>query len=229
MTIIAEIKQDLKKIEEALKHEVASGYEIVSSAEEEKTDLLQAKLLLFSAKFGNYDFEKLLPAALAVELFGMAFKRHYHFPLPTCLPVGTAVGMVPDSRLINFSLIIGDFYYAQALSLVSSLNDVRIVEILAQTILGFARGNSEELSGIERLRELASLHQTSCRLGALIGEVDEKVAEGLKTFGNNLGMFYEAKNSSRDVDKNCKNDVLKVLRLLPENDVKKELQLLIPD
>jgi len=197
---------------------VASGREIVSSTEEEKTDLLQAKLLLLSAKFGNYDFEKLLPAALAVELFSLAFKRHYYSRLPT-----------PDSRPINFSLIIGDFYYAKALSLVSSLNDVRVVEILAQTILSFTRGNSEELNGIERLSELASLHQTSCWLGALVGEVDEKVAEFLKAYGVNLGILYEAKNSSRDVDKNCKNDVLKVLRFLPENDAKKELRLLIPD
>jgi len=213
-----EIKQDLKKVEEALKREVVSGHKIVSSSEEEKTDLLQAELFFLSAKFGNYDFEKLFPAALAVELFSFAFKRHYHSPLPT-----------PHSRLINFSLIIGDFYYAKALSLVSSLNDVRIVEILAQTILSFTRGNSEELSGIERLSELASLHQTSCWLGALVGEVDEKIIEVLKTFGNNLGMFYEARNSSNDIDENYKNDVLKVLQFLPENDAKKELRLLIPD
>jgi len=218
LKIIAEIEKDLKKVKEALKYEVASGHKIVLSSEEEKTDLLQAELLLLSAKFGNYDFEKLLPAALAVELFSFAFKRHYHSRLPT-----------PDSRLINFSLIIGDFYYAKALSLVSSLNDVRVVEILAQTILSFTRGNSEELSGIERLSELASLHQTSCWLGALVGEADEKVVEGLKAYGVNLGILYEARNSSNDIDENYKNDVLKVLRLLPENDVKKELRLLIPD
>jgi len=215
LKIIAEIEKDLKKVKEALKYEVASGHKIVLSSEEEKTDLLQAELLLLSAKFGNYDFEKLLPAALAVELFSLAFKRHYHSRLPT-----------PDSRLINFSLIIGDFYYAKALSLVSSLNDVRVVEILAQTILSFTRGNSEDLEEPERLSELAALYKTSCWLGALIGVTNGKIIEALKAFGVNLGLLYEAKGSSIDIIETCKDAAKKALDGLPNGPDREQLKLI---
>jgi len=223
--VITELKRDLKKVEEALRREVASGHEIVLSAEKEKTDLLCAKLLLLSAKFGNYDFKKLLPAALAVEFFNFAFKKHYsHQPRQRRAGI-TAI----SHQQTNFSLIIGDFYYAKAISLASSLNNVRAIDILAQTILSFARGNSEKLSVAERLRESAVLYQTSCWLGTLISGADEKVVETLKAYGINLGMFYEIKKRSNDTAETYKNNILKTLRLLPENDAKKELQLLIPD
>ncbi len=195
---------------------MASGHKIFSSSDNNEMeripqgrDLLQAKLLLLSAEFGSYDFERLLPAALAVELFDLAFKRRYYSPLT------------------NFSLIIGDFYYAKAISLVTFLDDVGVVNILAQTIASFARGNSEDLEEFERRSELATLYRTSCWLGALIGKVDEKIVETLKSFGLNFGIFYEVGGISGNVIETCKNVAIESLEDLPGCPTSEQFKLLI--
>jgi hypothetical protein len=63
---------------------------------------LQAALLLLSAKFGDYDFERLKPAAVGVELLDLAVRKHYPKPatsrqLPGARDQGSAASRQPPA------------------------------------------------------------------------------------------------------------------------------------
>ncbi|MDO8885582.1 hypothetical protein, partial [Candidatus Oleimmundimicrobium sp.] len=101
------------------------------------------------------------------------------------------------------------------------------INILAQTIASFARGNSEDLEELERLSELAALYKTSCWLGALIGGANGKIIEALKFFGLNFGILREAKGSSIDIIETYKDSAKKALDGLPNGPDREQLKLIV--
>jgi geranylgeranyl pyrophosphate synthase len=66
----------LKVVLDEVKKEASSHPTLAEKATQTKEPLL-ATLLLFSAKLGEYNFERILPAAVAVELIEMAVDEHF--------------------------------------------------------------------------------------------------------------------------------------------------------
>lgn len=76
VAIFEEIQGDLKVVFDEVKKEASSHPTLAEKAAQIRVPLL-ATLLLFSAKLGEYDFERILPAAVAVELIEMAVDEHF--------------------------------------------------------------------------------------------------------------------------------------------------------
>ncbi|MDI6891803.1 MAG: polyprenyl synthetase family protein [Actinomycetota bacterium] len=217
---LEEIQDDLGRVVEELRQEARGGPRlrrgenklIFQTMKDELDEYpLRAALLLLSAKFGDYDFERLKPAAVGIELLNLAVRKHYPRPGARVQGLKTRVmgqGAREEGRRTkdeasfgklrikpssdNFSLITGDYYYARAVSLGSTFDDTRVVKIMVQAISEIAQGEVESQKSLNKsaLKKLASLYSASCHLGALISGVSEVATKVLKEYGLNLGAAY---------------------------------------
>ncbi len=170
---------------------------LAAKAEREKTPLL-ATIFLFTARFGDYDFEKLKLVGEALELIEMAVEEHY-------LPKESSEkkeGASSDEFSDNLSLITGDYYYSRAIMLVAGLRDVSIIRVLAETVATIAEamtfpppveGKPKEVVSryLEWIDKMVALYVAAPRLGAYLSNLPEDLKETMEDFGRSLGgLFY---------------------------------------
>lgn len=202
--IFEEIQDDINLVLEDVKRE-ASSHPLLGGEALEIREPLLATLLLFSAKFGQYDFERLKPAAIAVELLELAVEKHY--PSGVELPSGkgkkkaSEEAAVESTREENLALITGDYYYSRAILLVAGLKDVFAIKVLAEAIADVADAItmkiSADLSGdhliqvfCDRVSKFVALYDAACHLGGYLSGVEETTLENLRGFGLGLGGLY---------------------------------------
>ncbi|BAU23977.1 hypothetical protein THC_1613 [Caldimicrobium thiodismutans] len=101
------------------------------------------------------------------------------------------------------TILVGDYLYAKALKIASSLQNPSIMEEITQTTLLMSEGEvlqllhlddteiSEEAYYEVIYRKTAVLISCSCKVGALLSGVEDKKAEELANFGYNLGMAFQ--------------------------------------
>lgn len=101
------------------------------------------------------------------------------------------------------TILVGDYLYAKALKIASSLQNPSIMEEITQTTLLMSEGEvlqllhlddteiSEEAYYEVIYRKTAILISCSCKVGALLSGVEDKKAEELANFGYNLGMAFQ--------------------------------------
>jgi heptaprenyl diphosphate synthase len=197
----------------------ASSHPLLGSEAREIREPLLATLLLFSAKFGNYDFERVKPAAVAVELLELAVEKHY--PTGIELPGGkgtkkkggedeTDTGAEQNTREENLALITGDYYYSRAILLVAGLKDVFAIKVLAEAIADVADAITiripPDISGddlvqafCDKVAKFVALYDAACLLGGYLSGLTEDTLENLRSFGLGLGgLFYVSQYFSED-------------------------------
>lgn len=101
------------------------------------------------------------------------------------------------------TILVGDYLYAKALKIASSLQNPYIMEEITQTTLLMSEGEVLQLlhlddTGISEesyyeviYRKTAILISCSCKVGGLLAGAEEKLAESLANFGYNLGMAFQ--------------------------------------
>jgi len=101
------------------------------------------------------------------------------------------------------TILVGDYLYAKALKIASSLRNPEIMEIITETTLLMSEGevlqllhlDDTELSEEEYYevirRKTAVLMACACKVGALIGNGNIKEAKNFYNFGFNLGMAFQ--------------------------------------
>ncbi|MBI4744644.1 MAG: hypothetical protein HY776_07505, partial [Actinobacteria bacterium] len=119
------ILKDLEKIKHQLKKEISN--DVIFGNMNDKRSLIASMVLLFISNLNSYDFEKVFPTALAIELLDFGAERHY------------SSGLEDDYK---HSLIEGDFFYAKAFSFVAPLKDNHIIKLLADAIAEIAEAES---------------------------------------------------------------------------------------
>jgi len=245
--IAKEIQEDLSQVAKQLKDELTRGHPLLSSERLEiERSLILTPLLLVSAKMNRYDFSKLKPVGLALELLDLAVKRHYksdgrwqmadgreeksevrgqnivaetfRFPYGGLKTSATSDIRHPTSD-INLALIAGDYYYAKALCLVAQLKDSRVIEILSQAVAFIAEGMAEESGHTDGLRKRASLYTAACHLGAYLSESDLETIELLKNYGENFGIAHQMIINGQESEqaKNFFEAARQALFFLPES------------
>jgi len=97
----------------------------------------------------------------------------------------------------------GDFIFARALKYVTTIENPRVHEILARTMVEIVNGEVIQIEDKFRLdqnikdyfrrikRKTALLIESSCELGAVVAEVDSKNVIHLKRFGYFVGMSFQ--------------------------------------
>lgn len=162
-----------------------------------KDNFVLTSWLLLAAQFGRYDFRKLKPLAVALELLDLAVKEHYF--VSRRLQKGSRKLHVDADN--NLLLITGDYYYARAIILVAPLGD-EIVGALAEAIANISAAEVIETDkktpskslfncNLGKLEKQASLYKTACFLGSYLSGVPTKLSKNLSEVGLFLGAALE--------------------------------------
>lgn len=101
------------------------------------------------------------------------------------------------------SVLVGDFLYSRAFEMMVKVDNMRVMEILAQTTNTIAEGEVMQLLNIkdadtteERYMAViqsktAKLFEAACRLGAVLGNRPEETESALAAYGTHLGTAFQ--------------------------------------
>ncbi|HZR02911.1 MAG TPA: octaprenyl diphosphate synthase [Burkholderiales bacterium] len=101
------------------------------------------------------------------------------------------------------SVLVGDFLYSRAFQMMVELNDMRVMEVLANATNTIAEGevlqllncNDPDVTEDGYLRVIryktAKLFEAAAQLGAIVGHASREVEEGLARYGMHLGTAFQ--------------------------------------
>jgi octaprenyl-diphosphate synthase len=109
-------------------------------------------------------------------------------------------------------VLVGDFLYSRAFQMMVSLNNIRVLDVLADATNVIAEGEVLQLMNMhdadlavdEYLRVIrfktAKLFEASARLGALIAGTDPATEEACASYGRSLGTAFQLIDDLLDYD-----------------------------
>jgi heptaprenyl diphosphate synthase len=196
---------DLTSVESALRDEIQRDPDVVATP---MADLfaaggkrLRPALVLLAARCGQYDLDKLMPAAMAVELTHAATLVHDDVIDRSAVRRGrpTVAASLGDEPAI----VIGDFYFAKAYEHAARTNSTEVVGILARTVMEICAGEvrqqairyhyrtdvDEYLRRIEA--KTATLLAACCDIGSVLAGLPPKQRDALHKYGQMLGLAFQ--------------------------------------
>ncbi len=227
---------DLAAVDRMLRSEIGHDPPAVGAA---MADLFEAGgkrlrpgLVLLSAKFGDYDLDRLAPAAMAVELTHAA--TLVHDDVIDRSPTRRGRPTIAASRGDEPAIVIGDYYFADAYELAARTGSAQVVSILAHAVMRICQGELQQQSVryrystgvdeyIERIAaKTAILLGASCDIGALVAGVGVEERRALVAYGHSLGVAFQIVDdvldytgTEGDVGKTLGHDVAEGFATLP--------------
>lgn len=203
--IYSDLKPEIEIIEKELEQALSSSSRVINDA---SLHLLQAGgkrirpvFVIISAKFGNYDIERVKNIAVPLELIHSASLVHDDVIDNADLRRGRpTVRSQWNNRVAMYT---GDFIFARALEYVSNIEDTRVHRILARSMVEICNGEIIQIEDKYRLsqnikdyfrrikRKTALLIESSCELGAVATKADDKIVQTLRRYGYFVGMSYQ--------------------------------------
>jgi octaprenyl-diphosphate synthase len=113
------------------------------------------------------------------------------------------------------SVLVGDFLYSRAFQMMVSVNNMRVLAVLADATNTIAEGEVLQLMNMhdpdlavdEYLRVIrfktAKLFEASARLGAILGGADAPLEEACADYGRSLGTGFQLVDDLLDYDGNA--------------------------
>ena len=101
------------------------------------------------------------------------------------------------------SVLVGDFLYSRAFQMMVSVDDMRVMAVLAEATNTIAEGevlqllnvhnaDTDELRYLEVVRrKTAKLFEASTRLGAILGRATPEIEDGLAQYGMHVGTAFQ--------------------------------------
>ena len=203
--LYADIKPDIEIIEKELEKALNSSSHLLNGA---SIHLLQAGgkrirpvFALLSAKFGDYNIERIKNIAVPLELIHMGSLVHDDVIDNSDMRRGReTVKAQWNNRVAMYA---GNFIFARALEYVTSIENPLSHQILAKTMVELVNGEVIQIEDKFRLdqtlkdyfrrikRKTALLIESSCELGAVVSEADIKTVRHLKRYGYFVGMSFQ--------------------------------------
>lgn len=166
-------------------------------------------VLLFAGAFGFDGPEKFLLAA-TVEFIHTATLLHDDVVDESSMRRGrdTANAVFGNAA----SVLVGDFLYSRAFQMMVAVNDMRVLDVLANATNVIAEGEVLQLMNMhdadlaveEYLRVIrfktAKLFEASARLGAILAGVDRETEEACADYGRALGTAFQLIDDLLDYD-----------------------------
>jgi len=162
---------------------------------------IRPALVLLSAKIGTYDLDRLMPAAVAVELTHAATLVHDDVIDRATMRRGrpTVAASLGDEPAI----VVGDYYFAKAYEQAANTQTPEVVTILAEAVMKICAGEvrqqairhhydatlDEYMPRIEA--KTATLLAACCDIGALLGGLNEGDRAHLRDYGRFLGLAFQ--------------------------------------
>lgn len=235
MDFLKIINEELKKVEVLLNGGISSEIEILFNSSSYISKLggkrLRPALFLLSSKACNFSGNQDINLACALELIHTATLIHDDVIDEATLRRNK---QTLNSRYDNkLSVLLGDYLYSKAVSLIIADGDKKIMETIANTVSQICEGEILQtlkvntlLEEIEYLniveKKTASFFSACCKIGGLIGDAPLKTIDSLAFYGLNLGIAFQITDDMLDLisdeaktGKSTKNDLLNGKFTLP--------------
>ena len=158
-------------------------------------------LVLLSARCGTYDLDRLIPAAMAVELTHAATLVHDDVIDRSAVRRGrpTVAASLGDEPAI----VIGDFYFAKAYEHAARTDSTEVVGLLARAVMEICAGEVRQQAiryqystGVDEYMQrieskTATLLAASCDIGASLAGVSPELRSALHEYGRMLGLAFQ--------------------------------------
>jgi octaprenyl-diphosphate synthase len=163
--------------------------------------LLRPALALLSGRFGDYDLELLVPLAASVELLHTATLVHDDVIDSASTRRGRPT--VNSAFQNSTTVMLGDYLFAHAADQVVRTDNLRVVQMFANTLMIMAKGEiRQDLAAYDSRQTIrdylgriggktASLFATASEGGAIVSRAPAHIAEALREYGYNFGMAFQ--------------------------------------
>jgi len=162
---------------------------------------IRPQLTIISARMGGYTGPAALRLSAAIECIHTATLLHDD----VVDKADTRRGLPSANTLWSNEMCVlgGDFILARAFSILTSLNNLRILRIVSRTTERLSEGELFQMSHIGNMGvteedymriivdKTAVLMEAACRSGAVLGGLEEDKEEALAGFGFNLGIGFQ--------------------------------------
>ncbi|MDO8691704.1 MAG: polyprenyl synthetase family protein [Dehalococcoidia bacterium] len=162
---------------------------------------LRPALTLMAGQFHNYDRERLLNMAAAVELLHTA--TLVHDDTIDEAEVRRGISTVNARWDGSMAVLAGDYLFAQSAVLAASTESMRVVQLFARTLMTIVNGEMQQHKSafawnqtreeyFQRIaKKTASLFSMATESGAVLAGAPEPDIDGLTAYGYNLGMAFQ--------------------------------------
>jgi len=211
---IERLSEDLALVEGAMREQLASASEVLAALGDHVLDSggkrMRPALLLLAAELCGYTGPRRIHVAAAVELLHTATLLHDDVVDLSELRRGrpSANALWGNRRAV----LVGDYFYARASSLIVEDGDLDILWIFADTIRSMAEG---ELLQLQRSfdpsvteahyfqvieRKSAVLLSVACESGSILGGVTRAERRRLAEYGRELGLAFQLRDDALDYE-----------------------------
>lgn len=162
---------------------------------------LRPALVMLSGKLGNYQRDRLVTLAMALELVHTASLVHDD----TVDEALTRRGLETLNALWNpkVAVLVGDYLFAKAAELAAGLGITRVMTLLAETVMAMTSGELRQQASSNALLiderdyflrisgKTAALFRACCEGAAVVTEQSPAQIDALSAFGTNLGIAFQ--------------------------------------
>ncbi len=205
MDLLESIQSDMERLEghliDQLMSRVPVAVEIGAHVMNSGGKRIRPQLTIISARMGGYTGSDALTLSVAIESIHTATLLHDDV-------VDQAVtrrGLPSANTLWSNEMCVlgGDYILAKAFSALTSLNNLRILEIVSRTTERLSEGELFQMMHIGNIHlsqeqylqiivdKTAVLMEAACRGGAILGRLEAEKEEALASFGFNLGIAFQ--------------------------------------
>ncbi len=158
-------------------------------------------IALLSAKFHEYDLERMIPLVTAVELMHLA--TLVHDDTIDDSPVRWGRPTVNSIWGVEQAVLLGDYLFAQAGRLVTATDNVRVIRMLSETLMVISSGEiiqARNAFNLDQSRQdyfrrvtskTASLFTLASESGAVLSRAPERSIRDLRDYGHNIGVAFQ--------------------------------------
>jgi len=235
-SIFENVKSDLKLLEVELLSVIHSPEELITDMSQHLVEAggkrLRPALYFMCAQNRECNTERLMPMAVAIELIHMATLVHDDVIDNSAIRRGRPTA---NSCWGNHSsVLIGDYLFARAFSLVANKVSNQMLKVLTDVICSMCEGeinqnrstfnpNQVENDYLGRIaQKTADFLAASCELGGLMADCSSGDVQAFREYGYSLGMAFQITDdilditsSSEELGKPVGNDLRQGIVTLP--------------
>lgn len=208
------IADGLSQVEVAMRAQLASQSPVVTQIGEHVLSSggkrVRPALLFFASDLCGYTGPRRVQIAAAIEFLHTATLLHDDVVDAGDLRRGKAAANVLWGN--RRAILVGDFFYARASSMIVEDGELAILELFANTIRRMAEG---ELLQMQRSfdpdvseahyydvidRKSAALIAAACEAGAILGNVTRAERRRIAEFGRELGLAFQLRDDALDYE-----------------------------
>ncbi|ADL08465.1 polyprenyl synthetase family protein [Thermosediminibacter oceani] len=208
-----EISREMSCLEEELLSSIKTNEPFLSEPLERTIKAggkrIRPALVYLSARFGNYDYEKIKPLAVAVELVHTA--TLIHDDIVDDSPLRRGISTVQAAIGKDAAVYAGDYVLARTFKILVDHGDFDILKSVSSVLYRVCEGEVRQkreafditisfLDYARRIRKkTALLFALSCELGARGAKADPRTISALKKYGILLGMAFQVMDDILDL------------------------------